>query len=132
MTRLHSTLTHASASSKASSKTVGKLAVVGTFDYATLDIETLVSRPRNHYLEPHDASEPHQIVCHVVLPVVKDDIRQHTSAYVSIRQHTSAYVGIRRHTSAYVGIRELYDAREPHQIVRYGFLPGADKAKLIK
>jgi hypothetical protein len=31
--------------------------------------------------------------------VVVCDVRQHTSAYVSIRQHTSAYVSIRQHTT---------------------------------
>jgi hypothetical protein len=33
-------------------------------------------------------------------------LRQHTSAYVSIRQHTSASVSIRQHTSAYVSVRQ--------------------------
>ncbi len=30
----------------------------------------------------------------------REDIRQHTSAYVCIRQHASAYVSSREHTSA--------------------------------
>jgi hypothetical protein len=37
---------------------------------------------------------------------LKERIRQHTSAYVSIRQHASACVSIRQHTSACVSMRQ--------------------------
>jgi len=34
------------------------------------------------------------------------NIRQHTSAYISMRQHASAYVSMRQHASAYVSMRQ--------------------------
>ena len=43
---------------------------------------------------------------HRVAVLLRNRIRQHTSAYVSIRPHTSAYVSIRQHMSAYVSIRQ--------------------------
>jgi hypothetical protein len=33
---------------------------------------------------------------HAEIETLGTDVRQHTSAYVSIRQHTSAYVSIRQ------------------------------------
>ena len=40
------------------------------------------------------------------------EVRQHTSAYVSIRQHTSAYVSKRQHTSRHLGVQEVHADRD--------------------